>query len=121
MDSMEAFARGEEARRTTEPGGAKVFDWDKAARILVEQKADYAEAGLESDWEWTGGVILRNGAIVEDDYTYLSSIWATPMLLVGGNEIPCFVLARDTKWRYDTKWPASAVKIFREGRLNHGR
>ena len=95
-----------------------VFDWDKAARIIAERKPDYALAGLRGDYGKAQGYIWRDGKPDMDDYTYLASIWAMPILTIvtsdGEEEIPCFVLDYDTKWGTDTKWPESALKIIEE-------
>jgi len=91
----------------------KVFDWDKAARLIVERKPEEADAGLHSDWEWTGGTIYENGKPVMDSYTYLSSTWATPELDLDGEIIDCFVMESETEWGSGTKWPKSALQILR--------
>lgn len=77
----------------------KAFDWDKAATIIKENYKKYpnltAEAGLQGDWQYTGGVIFEKGKHINDNYTYLSSNWAIPTLLlydgdVELEEIECF-------------------------------
>jgi hypothetical protein len=96
----------------------KVFDWNKAARILRDSSAKQAIAGLSLDLEWTAGEILKEGKPVPsgDTYTYLSSNWATPVLIVdGGEEIECFVMEDEANgWDAKTYWPESALKILRE-------
>lgn len=116
MDSMAAFAMGESARRR---GSAqRVFDWNTAARRIVETKATHAAAGLGSDWEYTGGEIFAdNKPVPEDDtYVYLSSNWATPELrLDHGAEEDCWVYQSDTEgWDAHTYWPQSALDILNE-------
>lgn len=53
-----------------------------------------------------------------DDYTYLASTWATPVLSYKDGEVelefPCFVMEHDTEWNEKTKWPESALKILKE-------
>jgi hypothetical protein len=90
----------------------KVFDWDKAAEIIRDRKPDTAEAGLAEDWSHTGGTIYRDGRIVPqaDTYTYLQSKWATPMLVIDGEEIDCFTVRED--WDAGTYWPQSAQDIL---------
>lgn len=110
MDSMQAFARGA-AARGREP---MVFDWDKAAELIRERGVSCASAGLESDWEWTGGGIWRDGAPVpqEDTYTYLASTWATPELDLDGEVVSCYRMASEVPdWGSGTYWPASARAI----------
>ena len=112
MDSFGAFARGEAARAS----GAKlmVFDWVKAAKIIKERQPEVAGAGLESDWDWTGGEIWRGGKPIpkKDTYTYLASIWATPQLDIDGEIIECFIMEEDTEWSAKTYWPAEALAII---------
>ena len=92
-----------------------VFDWNKAAEIIRERKPERACAGLQSDWEWTGGTIYENGKIVTDDYTFLSSTWAVPELEVDGEIIACYKMKHEVPgWDSDTKWPKSARAILKE-------
>ena len=116
MDTVSAFMMGLMNRDEE----MMVFDWDKAARIIKERGATKAWAGLHDDYEWTGGIILEDGVIKRDNYTFLASTWATPTLYVGSEEIPgyiseeipCYVMESQTEWHAYTKWPESAVKIL---------
>ena len=109
MNTLDAFAMGE-ANRGKE---LMVFDWDKAARIIKERKAESAAAGLRGDWEYTGGVIFEDGKPCKDDYTYLASTWAAPELSVDGDVIPCYNMQSEVpRWGYNTKWPKSALDIL---------
>lgn len=108
MDTIQAMARMEASRGNA----SMVFDWDKAAGIIRERKAEVAHAGLRGDWEYTGGIIWRDGAIVPDDdtYTYLASNWANPELEVDGEIIECWLYT--DKWDSGTYWPESARQIL---------
>ena len=109
MNTITAFMMGE-AHRGNE---LKVFDWDKAARLIKERKPDYASAGLDEDWEWTGGEIYSNNKPVTDDYTYLASTWATPAICIDGDFIDCYKMEHEVPdWNAETKWPESALKIL---------
>ena len=109
MDTRLAFALGDANRGKEE----MVFDWDKAAKILKERRPVNAKAGLQDDLEWTSGYILMNGKPCKTEYTYLSSTWATPLLVIDGEEIPCFKMQHEvSKWNAETKWPKSALDIF---------
>ena len=111
MNTIAAFIMGE-ANRGNE---LKVFDWDKAARLIKERKPDYASAGLDEDWEWTGGAIYRDNKPVTDDYTYLASTWATPMIFIDDEFIDCYKMEHEVpNWNAETKWPDSALKILNE-------
>lgn len=108
---LDIFERGEQARREGRP--QRVFDWHKAARYIRDNKIEYAEAGLSEDYGWTSGVILRDGLPVRDSFTYLSSNWATPVLVLeDGTEIECWTY--ETEWDANTKWPPSAVFLLAE-------
>ena len=111
MDTMTAFAMGQ-ANQGKE---LKVFDWEKAAQVIRERKANHACAGLSGDWEWTGGDILRDGKPVpiEDTYTYLASTWATPELEVDGDIVSCYRMQSETPgWDSSTYWPPEALEIL---------
>ena len=113
MDTMAAFAMAQ-ANYGAEH---KVFDWNEAARLIKKLKPASAVAGLKDDLEWTSGTIYENGHPVYDSYTYLSSNWATPILILefeNGNtkEFSCYVMASTTKWDANTKWPESSLKIL---------
>jgi hypothetical protein len=107
--SLAAAAR----RRRGEAG--KVFDWDKAARRIIEEQALEASAGLAGDWPSTSGDIWRDGKPVPSDetYTYLASAWATPELEIDGNREACWIAETDTEWDCHTYWPESALAILR--------
>lgn len=114
MDTLSAFAMGQASKGNP----VKVFDWDEAATRIKVASAQTASAGLEGDWEWTGGDILRDGKPVqrEDTYVYLASTWAIPELVIDGDEpIPCWKFQADTEgWDADTYWPDSALTILRD-------
>ena len=106
MDTFSAFARGEASRGKP----SMVFDWLKAAKLIRERKPKEAQAGLRGDWEYTGGVIFRNGKPVKTEYTYLASTWAVPELDLDGEMIPCFIMeGPDHDWTSSTKWPRVAL------------
>lgn len=116
MDTLGAFAMGEAARKAG--NGQRIFDWNKAAKIIKERNAEYAEAGLSGDWEYTGGTILDDGKPVlrENSYTYLSSNWATPQLQIDGETIDCFIHDNENpdNWDAHTFWPKSALVILND-------
>jgi hypothetical protein len=112
MDTMQAFIMGELNRDKER----MVFDWEKAARIIKERNAQEASAGLQSDWEWTGGKILSKGVPVpeEDTYTYLASTWAIPELEIDGEIVECYRMQSEVPdWGSETYWPLEALNILR--------
>ena len=98
----------------------KVFDWDKAANIIKQYYSEHldliAEAGLQGDWEYTGGVIFENGKPTNDNYTYLSSNWAIPTLILSWDreeqlEIECFIIG-ETRFTSKSKWDEQALSTL---------
>jgi hypothetical protein len=110
MDTMRAMMN---ARAAAKAGARmRAFDWEQAARILAERRPAEAVAGLQSDLSWTGGTIWRDGKPVTDEYTYLASLWAVPVLVIGDEEIPCWRYADECGYDMDTKWPDMALAIL---------
>ena len=81
----EREARNDVLRQNAKDNGSlyRVFDWDKAAKIIRDKKPLAASAGLIEDWFWTGGTIYEDGKPKEDrGIAYLMSYWATPTLIL---------------------------------------
>jgi hypothetical protein len=114
MDTARAIAKG--MRACASGARHRVFDWNKAARLIRESKATSAVAGLASDMEWTSGEILTEGKPTsrEDTYVFLASNWATPVIVLdGAGEVGCWAYADATpKWDAHTYWPKSALAIL---------
>ena len=108
MDTMECMMMGIMNRGCPR----RIFDWKKAAEIIRDEKPSHVGAGIEGDWEYTGGTIYRDGEIVEDSYTYLSSTWAKPQICVDGDFRDCFLMEGETEWNKGTKWPDEAKAIL---------
>ena len=98
-----------------------VFDWDKAAEIIKSNLEKYpnlrAEAGLQGDWEYTGGIIYENKLSVTSDYTYLASNWAIPTLLLFNGEdevleVGCYALKDESRFTSESKWDEKSLKIL---------
>lgn len=111
MDTMMAFALGELNRGKE----MKVFDWDKAAKLIAEYKPDIAEAGLYEDWGYTSGVIYENCEPIYDSYTFLASTLATPILKMDGESFDCYIMESQTNYTSETKWSKSALEILKRG------
>jgi hypothetical protein len=92
----------------------KKFDWIKAANILIERNPKRASAGLIEDWLWTGDKIWDNG-VKEDSFPQLCSSWATPVLLIEGEEIECWVSG--TFGDEESIWPKAARDIISESSI----
>lgn len=111
MNTILAFAMGE-ANRHRE---LMVFDWDEAARRIKASGCLEAYAGLQGDWEYTGGMIFDGGKPDYESYTFLASTWAEPELEINGEREYCYKMQSETPgWDSDTKWPDSALKILNE-------
>jgi len=98
----------------------RVFDFDKAAVIIREKLKEcpglVAEAGLEGDWSYTGGVIFMNGKHFSDEYTFLSSTWAVPtmILITDGEEVsmPCWHYESECRFTSGSKWDETSIAIL---------
>lgn len=97
------------------------FDWDKAAAIIKERFSNHpdliAEAGLQGDWDYTGGTIFEDGKPTNDEYTYLSSNWAKPTLILSCDgkeqeEIECFTTDEESRFNEYSEWDECALKIL---------
>ena len=117
MDSILAFAMGEANRGKD----LMVFDWNKAAMLIKKSGVDSASAGLNSDWEYTGGPIFSDGKPVPEDdtYVYLASTWATPAIEIGNKIYDCFIMESEVPEEWGDNyakiyWPESALKIIKE-------
>lgn len=97
----------------------KAFDWNKAAKIIIENLSEHpdlkAEAGLQGDWDYTGGTIFENGNPTNTEHTYLMSNWAVPTLILSweGNEqetIDCY--EEQGKFNEYSKWDKDSCKIL---------
>jgi len=75
-------------------------------------------AGLEFDMEWTSGTIYSAGKIVADSYVYLNSTWATPIIVMDGDEWSCWIYESEAHERWgdanlsNMLWPQSARDIL---------
>ena len=109
MDTIAAFFRATAAKGREQ----MVFDWVKAAKLIKESKPTLAQAGLQGDWEWTGGTIFEGGKPVLDSYTYLSSNHAVPEIDLDGDRFPCYCMqSEQPTYNSGTKWPAEALAII---------
>ena len=98
-----------------------VFDWDKASEIIKKHYKDHkdllVEAGLQTDWEYTGGVIFKSGEAITDSYTYLASLWATPTMILswGGKyqkEIECYT-QKESRFDSGSTWDNESLAILK--------
>lgn len=114
----DVFAKGLQNRGQTH----KVFDWDKAASIIKEHLIKHpdliAEAGLQGDWEYTGGVIFKDKQPTSENYTYLSSNWATPTLILSWEdeeqeELDCWTyMENECRFDSSSKWDEGSLAIL---------
>lgn len=114
---------GIQAREAAAKGAIhKAFDWDKAAEIIKNKFKLYpdllAEAGLQGDWDYTSGTIFENGKPDLDSYTYLSSNWAIPTLILSWDdeeqeEIDCWSETNE-RFNADSKWDQISLDILND-------
>ena len=112
MKTIDAFKRSLIAKNNE----LMVFDWDKAAKLIIENKPFTASAGLKDDWEFTGGFIWTdNKPVLKNDYVYLQSTWAIPELNLDDKQIiNCFIMESKApkNWGRNPYWPKSALEII---------
>jgi len=117
------FAEGFTTNRGRNDNPQMKFDWDKAALIIKEKCLEHknliAEAGLQGDWDHTGGIIFEENKPTNDEYTYLSSNWATPTLILSYNdgndeqeEIECYTTDEDSRFDSDSKWDETSLELL---------
>src|SRR4028119_263156 len=112
MDTMTDYYIGQASKGNT----GKVFDWNKAANLIKEHNIQNAEAGLAEDFANTCGDILLDGEPVSDDYAFLASTWATPILRDRDNatSYDCYVYEtpEDNPFGFteDSKWAGDSLK-----------
>lgn len=118
MDGFNPNGEGQINQKLGKPQMA--FDWDKAAQIIKENLILFpnliAEAGLQRDWNCTGGVIFANGKPENDSYTYLCSNWAKPTLILSNDgdeilEVVCEIEEND-RFSSDSKWDDTSLGIL---------
>lgn len=101
-------------------GEYRVFDWEKAVKIIREKNATEAAAGILEDWMMTAATILENGKPELESGAYLLSTWGTPAIEIGDELIRCFktiddsdkLQSRDERWQL-SQWPNEALKLLR--------
>jgi hypothetical protein len=60
----------------------RVLDWEKVARYIIEIGGNcVVYAGIQEDWDNTGGIIYDHGEVVHNE-AYTTSIWGTPTIVV---------------------------------------
>lgn len=125
MDHMTAYMRG----RASRDAPLRVFDWEKAARLIVQHKPRIVSAGLSGDWGCTGDAIYDadKGGPLADAGTYLSSTWAIPEIQLScccedEDDGDCWryqedLAAEGKDWGPATVWPQEALVILAEAGL----
>ncbi len=113
MNTGIAFWRAQPAHASNSK--IKVFDWNKAAFLIKVQKTKIASAGLEDDWEWTGGIIFDGRPLLAgESYTFLASNHATPQIVIDDVEYDCWCYQSEhPEWHSGTRWPQSALDILK--------
>jgi hypothetical protein len=103
------------------PGPLKVFDWDKAAKIIADNNPTMALAALAESGELTETLIVKDGIPLFNNHEHLGllfTMWQTPSIAYGnadgGMQVEdCWKLAEDTiGYKPNEVWPESARKIL---------
>ena len=107
MDTLSAFSM----RMANKGEEMMVFDWYKAVELIKKYNIKEASAGLQSDWEYTGGKILEGGKPFKSEIyerPFLASTWAVPELQDDDTyEVyECYKMESEVNgWDADTYWP----------------
>lgn len=88
----------------------KVFDYEKAARLIREHQSEYATAYLAEDGGETYGVIYKDGKAVLDSDAFLRSTWATPVIIIDFEVIECWKKVEGNDYPID--WTPEALAIL---------
>lgn len=112
---------GIESKIAQEKGNkVMAFDFDNAAEIIKREFKLHpdliAEAGLQGDWNYTGGTIFKNGKPTNDSYTFLASNWAKPTLIltwdgIEQHEIECSI-EENERFNSESKWDKISIEIL---------
>lgn len=123
LSFTEGFLGIQAAQARSQNSPMLAFDWDKAATIIKDEFSRHpdlvAEAGLQGDWNYTGGVIFENGLPTNSEYTYLASNWAMPTMILSWDngeqrEIECSVIidGNNSRFTSGSKWDESSLKTL---------
>ena len=112
--TIEGYCKSLTARQNNEP--VKTFDWLKAVKLIRRHHIENATAALKEDYCYTAGIILQKGKPVTNNYTYLSSLWATPVLIDDDtyDDYECWCIQEGSSWDSDTKWPKEAIEALND-------
>ena len=108
---IEMMERGRASRNNP----MRYFDWDEAARRIVQANGKNVFVMLDKDRAANCAVIVKEGVVVlDDDDCYQGSTWDIPTLGIDGEEKPCWTM--DKQW-FGARawWPESALQIMRVG------
>lgn len=116
------FGDGFFSKKAMKNNPVMVFDWDKAAKTIKEYLKNHpdliAEAGLQEDWDYTGGIIFSNNEPISDTDTYLASNWAVPTLILSWDnkeqeEIECYCIKENSRFDKNSKWDDESLKLLK--------
>lgn len=89
----------------------RILDWEALSIYLIKNKVQNCSIGLAEDWFFTGGALIREGKIVLDSNWYwIHSTWATPVAICDDEVIPLWKLMHQQK--YGTKAPMSIIMFL---------
>lgn len=102
---------GYEAVATKPIGNIKYMDWKKVQKIVDEHPDSVIYAGLMEDWGCTSGLIYAKGKYY-DGYVYVSSLWATPIVDVDGEEIECWTYEKTEEDHRKPVWWGNGQELL---------
>lgn len=111
-----AFKRGRESIKNE----MKIFNWESAAKFIVENRPEVAAMSLNGDYEISYREIYRGGKIVthhKDIALFCGSTWATPVFVANDKVYECYLPASQTKHKQKTYWPKEAREILEKEKI----
>lgn len=101
---------GPEAVATKPIGDMKYMDWKKVQQIVNEHPDSVIYAGLMEDWNNTGRLIFAKGEYYNGN-VYGSSVWATPIVDVDGEEIECWTYEKTEEGHSKPSWWGNGAEL----------
>lgn len=104
---------GPEAVATKPIGNMKYMDWKKIQQIVNEHPNSVIYAGLQEDWNNTSGLIYAKGKYYKGN-VFGSSIWATPIVDVDGEEIEVWTYEETKEGSGRPSWWGNGQELLSE-------
>ena len=102
---------GPKAVATKPIGKMKYMDWQKVQHLVDENPNAVIYAGLMEDWNNTSGLIYAKGKYY-NGYVYGSSVWATPIIDIDGEEFECWTYEKTKEGSHKPDWWGNGQELL---------